>query len=186
MHHLPFFLVLHDFEQGLGTFDGRTTDLPAFRRGIGTEFELGEEGRGVVVLILRPTLKRMVVAFVAVEADGEEQLCRRFHDGIGSAQDLEVRRRRILAVRPRRGDDAPSELIVGSVLGDLRANPVTKRHRPLGSQVFSIDHQEVGPLVRPVVHIFRTSDQPIDYLLAFDFRGAIIVQELADLFGGRG
>ncbi len=60
---------------GLAAFDGRAADfLVAAGPGSFLQSDLGEERRHLVVLVLRPAFEGMIVALVAVEADGQEQM----------------------------------------------------------------------------------------------------------------
>jgi hypothetical protein len=67
--------VVDDLDQRLGPFDGRCrrSSCPATRY-ILLAADLGEVGERLVVLVLRPALERMVVALVAVEPHGQEQV----------------------------------------------------------------------------------------------------------------
>ena len=67
--------------------------------------DLGEVGGGFVILILRPALERVIVAFVAVEAGGEEQVRGVLHDHVRLTQNLKIRSRRVILVRARGGQD---------------------------------------------------------------------------------
>ncbi len=63
------------------------------------------------------------MTLVAVEPDPEEKVGRVLHRLLRGPEDLVVRRRRVLPVRPARGDDLPHELVVRGVRRHLLANP---------------------------------------------------------------
>ncbi len=127
MGHFARFFVKHLFVERFGTFDGRATNLGSLATGrIFLESGLSEEGSQLVVLILRPAFEGMVVALVAVEAHGQEQMRRVLHDQVGIAQDLVVRGCRILFIGSTGGQDLSHNLIVGPIFGDGCANPIAE------------------------------------------------------------
>ena len=67
--------------------------------GIGLEADLREEGGRLVILVLGPALERVIVALVAVEPNGQEELGRVLHGGRRLAEDLEIGGRRVVLVR---------------------------------------------------------------------------------------
>src|SRR5262245_53255919 len=90
MLDLAFLGIGDDFIQWPAFFYSRSADLALAARRIARAIDLGKVGREVVVLILRPALEGMVVALVAVEARGEEQMRRVLHQGFRRAERLEV------------------------------------------------------------------------------------------------
>src|ERR1043166_6396567 len=95
--HFPFFGIADDFVERLGAFDRGAADFFAFAGRIFLQGNLGKISRKVVILVLSPALERMVVALIAVEASGQEQVRRIFHRLRGSADDLPITGRRVLA-----------------------------------------------------------------------------------------
>ncbi len=53
-----------------------------------------------IVLVLRPTFERMVMALVAVEANRQEKMRRVFHDHVRLTQNLEIRCGRLVRFEP--------------------------------------------------------------------------------------
>ena len=183
--HLPGPLVLDlaardvgdDLVERLPLFDGRGAKLLALACGIGLEPDLGEEGRGLVILVLRPALEGMVVALVAVEPDRHEQVRRVLHRLGGIAEDLEVRRRRVLAVRAAGRQDRAGELVVGRVPGHLIADPLAIGDGSFDAQELAVHVEQVGPLVGPVLDVLLAADQAVDQLLALGAGVAGVGQE---------
>ena len=69
-------------DQRLAPFDVGAAELLALELRVLRAVDLGEERGQLVVLVLRPALERMIVALVAVEAHGQEQLRRVLHRGV--------------------------------------------------------------------------------------------------------
>ena len=65
----------------LGRLDLGAADHPSATSRVRLQADLREEGRSLVVLVLSPTLERMIVALVAVEPHGQEELGRVLHHG---------------------------------------------------------------------------------------------------------
>ena len=75
-----------DFVQRLASFDGRAADHRIAAGRIFGPIDLGEVRGQVIILVLRPALEGMVVALVAVEARGEEQVRGVLHQRFGRAE----------------------------------------------------------------------------------------------------
>ena len=119
VNHFAFARVGDDLEKGLGRFDIRAADhLPLAGR-VATQTDLREVRGRLIILILRPALERMVMALVAIEPHRQEELGRILHGRRRVAEDLEVRRRRVLPVRAVGRHDRPDELVVRCVGGDV-------------------------------------------------------------------
>ena len=185
MLDLAALAVVDEFDERLRAFDGRAADDLTLELRIGRERGLGVERREVVVVVLRPPFERMVVALVAVEAHGEEQLRRVLHHGVGRAEHLEVRGGRVVHVRPRCREDRIRELVVGHVGGDRIANPLAERGGPDFAQEFAIHLKQVGPLVRPQFDERFAADELVDYFIALDLCFALVQQERSHLFRRR-
>ena len=127
---LAFSRVGDDLEEGLGRLDVGAADHPALAGRVARQADLGEEGGCLVILVLRPALEGMIVALVAVESDPQEQLRRVFHGRRRVAEDLEIRRRGILPVRPGGCHDRADELVIGRVAGDLARIQLRKASEP--------------------------------------------------------
>ena len=68
------FFVEDFFPQWLCTFDGCASDGAVSRGFVFLQADLGEISSRFIVLVLGPALKGVVVAFVAVEPYGQEQV----------------------------------------------------------------------------------------------------------------
>ena len=97
-----------------------------------------KEGSGLVILILRPALERMVVALVAVEPRGQPEVGGVFHDLIWCAEDLVVAGGRVGFVGARSGENFAGELIVRCVGFYLVSNPIPECFRAFSAKEFSV------------------------------------------------
>ena len=173
---------------GVPPFDRGLADLAALAGRVFLAADLGEIGRQVIVLALRPALERMVVALIAVETHAQEQLGRVFHRLFRRAEDLVVGRRRIFERRAAGRQDRVHELVVGHVARHGLLDPAAQGKRPLLAQELAIHLQQVGPLVGPQLDVVAAADQPIDQLVALDLRVARVGDETrgpASAVGGR-
>ena len=103
---------------GTAAFDRGAADLLAVEL---LHLPCGRPGRStrpVVILVLRPALERMIVALVAVEAHGQEQVRRVLHQRRRVAEDLVIGGGRIFEVRAAGGQDLVGKLVVGLIRGD--------------------------------------------------------------------
>src|SRR5436309_1477906 len=80
----------------------------------------------------------VVVALVAVEAHGEEELRGVLHDRVGGAEHLVVAGGRVVEVGARGGQHAVDELVVGHVRGDRLANPGAEGGGPLHAEELAV------------------------------------------------
>src|SRR5262245_20346905 len=108
----------------------------------------------------------MVVAFIAVEACGEKQMSRVFHRLRGRAQDFPITGSRIFARRAGGDQNLSRELVVGSVLFDLAANPGAERLSAFSCEEFAVALEEIGPFVSPEINELRAADEMINDLVA--------------------
>ena len=92
---------------------------------------LGEISGQMIILVLRPALERMVVAFVAIEARGEEQLRRVLHRFSGCAQNFPIAGGGIFAIGTGGRQNFAGKLVVRRVLFHLFANPGRGKSRRL-------------------------------------------------------
>ena len=145
-----------------GRFDGRAADHRVAAGRIFRSIHLGEEGRQVVVLVLRPAFERMVMALVAVEARGQEQVRRVLHQRFGRAQRFVIRCGRVSFRRAAGGEDLAGELVVRCVGSDFAANPAAERGRAFDAEILAVHHQEVGPLVGPEIDVVVVADELVD------------------------
>ncbi len=122
------------------------------------------------------------MALVAVEADRQEQLRRVLHRRRRLAQDLVIRRRRVGHRGPGAGQDGVDELIIRQVVGDRLPDPVAQGAGARLAQELSVDLQQVGPFVSPVLDKVGAADQLVDQLVALDLGVAVVGQEGADDF----
>jgi len=99
----------------------------------------------------------MIVAFIAVKADRQKQVCRILHRIFGSTMNLEIRSSRHFLVRTRSRKNVVHKLVVRHILINRFADPVMEQLRSFCSQVLAIDLQQVSPFVRPVFDIFFTA-----------------------------
>src|ERR1019366_1385931 len=90
-----------------------------------------EERSHAVVIVLRPALERMVMAFGALHADAKEELGGRFRQAGGIARDSIIIRRRVGESAAAGGDDFVDDLIETVVLVDVVAQPFLEDVRPL-------------------------------------------------------
>jgi len=100
MLHIARIRIGNILHQRSGAVYGRAADLLALKLGVFLPADLCEERGQIVILVLRPTLEWVVVALIAVEAHGQEQLRRVFHGRVGVAQNLVVACWRVVEVRP--------------------------------------------------------------------------------------
>ena len=121
----------------------------------------------------------MVVAFVAVETNRQEQVGRIFHDQRGVAENLEVGGRRALDSGATGGENLTGRFIVRLIPGDHVLDPVAHGDGPLLAEEFPIDLKHVGPFVGPMLDIFRVSDQLIDQRGSLFPAGAWVYQEFS-------
>ncbi len=126
MGNVTLLFVDHFLEQWFCALDSGTADLAIARHWIGFQPDLGKEGRHLVVLVLRPTLERMIVAFVAIETNSQEQMSRVLHRVFGGSQDFEVGRRWVVVVGSRRGQNLSGKLVIGTILDDRLPNPLAE------------------------------------------------------------
>ena len=87
---LAVFFVADDFIERFGALDSGATNCFAGSGGVGFEVDLSKEGGGLEVLVPGPALEGMVVAFVAVEAGSEEEMCGVFDEFFRGAQHFVV------------------------------------------------------------------------------------------------
>ena len=158
MRFFTCIFIVNNFVQRLRAFYGCATDvaLAAFR--VAFKIHLRKESRHVVILILRPALERMIVALVAVETGGQEQMRGVFHCFIRRAQHFVIRCRRMLTVGAVRRQDFLHELVVGRVQFHLLANPVAEDAGPFFAEELAVDLEQVGPFIGPMIHVIRTAD----------------------------
>jgi hypothetical protein len=71
-------------------------------------------------------------------------------------------------VRAGRRQDLVSELVVRLVLRDPVADPLPERAGPDVAEELPVHHEEVGPLVRPVLDEPVAAHEPVDQLVALD------------------
>ena len=164
--HLAGRILLHDFEKGLGSLHRGASELAAGARGILCERELREVSSGLIILILRPALEGMVVAFVAIEPGGEEKMRRVFHRLRWLTQDFPVTRRGIIFIGTVGGDDLANELVVWHVFINRAADPCAEAFSALLAKELGVDLKQVTPLVGPVFDEIDAADQLVDDSLA--------------------
>lgn len=131
---------------------------------------------GLVILVLRPALEGMVVALVAVEPHGEEEVRGVLHRVLGLAENLVVARGRVVLVRAVGRDDFARELVVRRVVGDLLADPVAERLRALRADELAVHLEQVGPLVRPMLHVVLAAHELVHERVAL-LAGRALVRE---------
>src|SRR5712672_204952 len=112
--------------------------------------DLGKISSELVVLVLRPSLERMIVAFIAIESRGQEELSRVLSQHLRRPKYFVVRRRWIRFRGSARGDDLADELVVWRVYCDFATNPFPPRSRAFDGQKLAVDHQKIAPLIRPI------------------------------------
>src|SRR6185436_5740081 len=140
----------------------------------------------VIVLILGPTFERMVMAFVAVETRGQEKVGGIFHRFGWGAENFPITGFGMLAIGASGGEDFAGELVVGSILLDLGANPGAERFCAFGAEELAVALEEVRPFVGPKINELGTANQPVNDGVALGARFSLVVQKCADFFGGRG
>ena len=177
--------VVGDFVERLGAFDGGAGDGLVAGGGVFFEIYAGEKGGELEILVLGPAFEGVVVAGVAVEAGGEEEVGGVLHRLGGGAENFVVTRGGVFAVGAGRGEDFLGELIVGRVGGDFLADPVAETFRALFAQELAVHLEEVGPFVGPVVDVVGRADEAVDDGVAFPAGRAGVGEEFADL-GGSG
>ena len=184
MLHLALRGVGHQLVERLGPFDGRAADGLVAGSRILLQVNAREERGHLVILVLRPALERMVVAFVAVEPGGEEEVRRVLHRLRRRPQHLVVACGRVVLVGSGGGQNLPHELVVGRVGVDLLADPFTEELRALGPEEFPVHLEQVGPLVRPMLHKRGRSNELVDEFFPLGLRVAFVRDERADFVGG--
>ena len=80
--------ILHDFVKGFGSFYSRLSNGLLTGCRIFLELKLGKMSSHFVILILRPTLEWVIVAFIAIEPSGEKQMGGVFHCILRSPQNF--------------------------------------------------------------------------------------------------
>jgi len=176
-------LIEHDLVERLRALDRGAGDGARARLRVALEVDAREVGREVVVLVLRPALERVVVALVAVEAGGEEQVSRVLHRLRRRAEDLVIAGGGILAIGARRGEDLARERVVRRVGGDFRPDPFAELAGAVLAEELPVHLQQVGPLVGPVVDVVRRADQAVDHGVAFLADRPRVGEERAHLLG---
>ena len=146
----------------------------------GADAHRREERRHLVVLILRPALERMIVALRAHHADAEEYLRGLLHRRLGLAGDAEIIRRWIVVRAAARGQQLAHQLVVGPVRCNRLVNPLLKFVGALLTEILAAGLEQIAPLHRPVIDVFRAGNQPVDRLHASQTRRRGIVQEGTD------
>ncbi len=122
-----------------------------------------EEPRQPEIIRLAPPFRGMVVALRALDPHSQKQLAHRSGQRFRVVQRLEKRRRRFAgAVSPRR-HDLPRELVVGRIVPELPSQPPRNRHRPLRPDRVPVHPQQVTPLHRPEISVFRALQQTVDH-----------------------
>ena len=184
MFDFAFLLISDDFVQRFSRLDRSSADLLVAGTIVFLQINLRKESSHLVVLILRPTFERMVMAFVAIESRGEEQVRRVLHRVLRISQDLEVRRSRVVHVGTGGRQDLAHELIVRRVFLDLAVNPLAELLRTFFAKEFSVHLQKVRPFVRPVIDVGIAADQFVDQFVTLPTRVTLVVYKVADRFGG--
>jgi hypothetical protein len=117
----------------------------------------------LVILVLGPAFERVVVALVAVEAGGEEEVGGVLHRLGGRAEDSSSRLAAGLSrLEPEAVSIFPDELVVGRVGGDFLADPIAETFRAFFAEELAVHLEEVGPFVGPVVDVVGGADQAFD------------------------
>ena len=159
--------VGHFFIERFGAVDRGTTDRLVPRLVVLFQRDLRKVGGGLVVLVLRPSLKRMIVALVAVESHAQEQMGCVLKGIFRSPEDLEIRCRRVFSIGAGGCYNLVHELVVGFVAGNAFTDPLAEHRRALFAQELGIHLQQIGPFAGPVVDKRFARDQLVDKLLAF-------------------
>src|SRR5437660_5625077 len=98
--------------------------------------DAGEEGGKAMVVVLRPAIEGMIVAFRALQANAEKHLRRRLRAHLRIAQGpIVIGRRVAVAAAPRR-DELPRELVERLALRQPLANPMMEYVDSLGVEYF--------------------------------------------------
>ena len=97
-----------------------------------------------------------------------------FHYCIRLTQNFVVGSRRVILVGAACCDDLACELVVRRVVGDLVSNPGAERRGTLRAEEFTIDLQEISPLVGPVIDVVVATNQLFDQLVALDLAIALV------------
>ena len=159
----------------LGPLDGRAADrLAAAGSGRPCRPTWAKYAASLVVLVLRPALERVVVALVAVEPDGQEQLRRVLHRRRpGRGGSCSTTAGGFSRVRPAgRQDLARRTGRRACSSATCVADPLAEGGGALVAEELAVDLEQVGPLVRPVLDVVVAADQPVDQRVALGSRVA--------------
>ena len=171
------------FVEWLGPLHSRATDLCITSLLSLLQLCLGEECRRLEILILRPTLKRMVVTLIAVEPHPQEEMRGVLHHQLRVAEDLVIRRRWVCLVGTGAGQDLAGKLIVGPIFSNRLTNPLPEARGPLGTQKLTVHLEQIRPLVCPILDILGARQETIDHLLPLLPRGPTVRQKGPYLLG---
>ena len=185
MFDFSVFLIEDFFPKGFCTFDGRTADGVVSGSFVFLQADLGKVSCRFVVLVLGPTFEGVVVAFVAVEPNGQEQMGGVLDGFFGRAQDLVIGCGGVFAIRARGSEDLVSELVVGFVGRKAVADPIFEFGCTFFTEELRVDLEQIGPFVGPVIDEPIAADEFIDNTIAFDSAFGRIGQKRPDRFGGR-
>src|SRR5262249_24728742 len=113
--------------------------------------DAGEEGGEAVVVVLSPTVERMVVALGALHPDAEKNLGDRLGPAVRVAQGTVEVGGRVGVAAAAAGEQFPRELVERLALGDALANPVMEHLDAFAIQQLLLVAEQVGPPERPEV-----------------------------------
>ena len=141
MFHFSGASIGHFFVQRFCAFDSRATDGLVARFIVLFQRDLRKERGSLVVLILGPSFKWMVMAFVAVEPNSEKQVGGVFKGIFWGSQDFVVRSGWVFAIGAGCSNDLVHELVIGLIASHTLADPFSEFCSPFFAQELRIDLQ---------------------------------------------
>ena len=83
-------------------------------------------GGHFIILVLRPALERVIMAFVTIKSCGKEEMGGIFHCVLRCSQNLIIGGRRIFLVGTRGCENFFGKLVIGSVFADFLFYPIAQ------------------------------------------------------------
>ncbi len=138
----------------------------------------GEQVGEGVVLVVCPFLERMVVAFCAVDGEAEEGLAHVFSHRFGVLMDGVKVCCALGQAVAFCGDYLTDNLVPRRIIGDARTEPRVVGFDGIRPEIGSVDEENVGEPVRPVVHELGALEEGFDE--AAPLFGMFICEERLD------
>ena len=121
-----------------------------------------EEADESRVVVLPPTLARMVVALGAFDANAQEQLTHAAARELGLVDRFKERGRTFILNRPLRRQNVTDHLVVRPVRCELPSQPASESHGRLWRHLDLVGPEQIRPLHRPVGSVLGPIQQFAD------------------------